>query len=33
MHGHQKIETQTAIEPSLEVTIAELKKRITNTNK
>ncbi|EPF46829.1 chromosomal replication initiator protein DnaA [Treponema vincentii F0403] len=33
MHGHQKIETQTAIEPSLEVTIAELKKRITNANK
>ena len=32
MHGHQKIETQTAIEPSLEVTIAELKKRITNAN-
>ena len=33
MHGHQKIETQTALEPSLEVTIAELKKRITNANK
>ena len=32
MHGHQKIETQTALEPSLEVTIAELKKRITNAN-
>jgi len=32
MHGHQKIETQTALEPSLEVTIAELKKRITNSN-
>ena len=30
MHGHQKIETQTALEPSLEITIAELKKRITN---
>ena len=33
MHGHQKIETQMAVEPSLEVTIAELKKRITNANK
>lgn len=33
MHGYQKIETQTALEPSLEVTIAELKKRITNANK
>jgi len=32
MHGHQKIETQTALEPSLEITIAELKKRITNSN-
>ncbi|MEL3906491.1 MAG: chromosomal replication initiator protein DnaA [Treponema sp.] len=33
MHGHQKIETQSALEPSLEVTLAELKKRITNANK
>jgi len=33
MHGHQKIETQRAIEPSLEVTITELKKRITHANK
>ena len=33
MHGHQKIEAQIAREPSLQVTIAELKKRITNTNK
>jgi chromosomal replication initiator protein dnaA len=33
MHGQQKIETQLAIEPALAVTIAELKKRITNANK
>lgn len=33
MHGHQKIETQIAITPSLEVNIAELKKRITNATK
>ncbi|MGP1594542.1 MAG: chromosomal replication initiator protein DnaA [Treponema sp.] len=33
MHGHQKIETQIAITPSLEVNIAELKKRITNAAK
>ncbi|MGP1455263.1 MAG: chromosomal replication initiator protein DnaA [Treponema sp.] len=31
MHGHQKIETQAAVEPSLEVTIAELKKRIAGS--
>lgn len=33
MHGHEKIEKQSALEPSLEVTIAELKKRITNATR
>ena len=32
MHGHQKIEMQTTAEPALEVTLAELKKRIANAN-
>ncbi len=31
MHGHQKIETQISLQASLEVTIAELKKRIANS--
>ncbi len=31
MHGHQKIETQISVEASVEVIIAELKKRISNS--